>query len=131
MRDNTVQQKAFEFALQVINLYCRLRDNREYVLSKQLLRSGPSIGANVEEALGDQSRNDFIAKMSIAYKEARETRYWLLLLQASQLARIDVSQELSQVEELLRLLTSIIKTTQQTPNQTNRNRNQLPATDNA
>lgn len=110
MRENPVQQKSFQFALDIVSLYCKLREEREYVLSKQLLRCGTSIGANVEEALAGQSRNDFIAKMSIASKEARETNYWLRLLQASDLTRIDVTMELDKSYELIRLLTAILKT---------------------
>jgi four helix bundle protein len=108
--ENLVQQKAFQFALDIISLYCKLRDEREYVLSKQLLRSGTSIGANIEEALAGQSRNDFIARMTIASKEARETNYWLRLLQASDLASVDVSKELEQSYAIIRLLTAILKT---------------------
>jgi four helix bundle protein len=82
--------------------------------SKQLLRSGTSIGANVvEEASGGQSRKDFLAKMYIAYKEARETKYWLRLLQYSQLVNIDLTKELSNVDEIIRILSSIVKTTEQ------------------
>jgi len=66
---------SFEFALETVRLYCELRDQKEFVISKQLLKSGTSIGANAEEAVAAQSRNDFIAKMSIASKEARETKY--------------------------------------------------------
>jgi four helix bundle protein len=110
-----VQDKSFEFTLEIISLYRKLTDKQEYVLSKQLLRSGTSIGANIEEALGGQSRSDFIAKMSIARKEARETHYWLRLFQASQLVNVDVSAELTQASELLRMLTSIIKSTRETP----------------
>jgi len=73
MRNNVVQEKSFEFALGTISLYQRLVEQREFVLSRQLLRSGTSIGADVEEALAGQSRADFIAKLSIARKEARET----------------------------------------------------------
>lgn len=111
MKENLVQQKAFQFALDIIALYCRLRDGREYVLSRQLLRSGTSIGANIEEALAGQSRSDFVAKMAIASKEARETNYWLRLLKASELTTIDVSEELEQSYEMIRLLTAILKTT--------------------
>ena len=110
MGENLVQQKAFRFALDIISLYCKLRDEREYVLSRQLLRCGTSIGANIEEALAGQSRSDFIAKMTIASKEARETNYWLRLLQASELTKLDVSKELKQSEEMVRLLTAILKT---------------------
>jgi len=85
---------------------------KEYVLSKQLLKSATSIGANVEEALAGQSRKDFIAKMAIASKEARETKYWLLLIEKSNLIEIDVSKHLINIEEIIRILTSIVKTSQ-------------------
>lgn len=111
MADSIIQKKSFEFALEIIRLYRELQDQREYVLSRQLLRSGTSIGANVEEATAAQSRNDFVAKMSIASKEARETRYWLRLLQESKLVDIDVTSQLIHVDELIRILTSIVKTT--------------------
>lgn len=108
-----VQQKSFDFALRIIKLYTTLQQHREYVLSRQLLRSGTSIGANVAEATAGQSRRDFLAKMAIASKEARETKYWLELFKQSELAPVDVSAELSDVEELIRILTSIVKTTGQ------------------
>jgi len=108
---NLIQQKSFDFALRIIKLYSSLQEQREYVLSRQLLRSGTSIGANVTEAGAGQSRKDFLSKMSIASKEARETKYWLLLLNESELAQMDVSGELRDVEELIRILTSIVKTT--------------------
>ena len=111
MSESIIEKKSFAFALQIIQLYCKLREQREYVLSKQLLRSGTSIGANVVEALAGQSRNDFLSKMAIASKEARETKYWLQLLQASQLADLDFTRELAQVEEIILMLTSIVKTT--------------------
>ena len=96
-----VQQKSFTFALKIIKLYTKLQENREYVLSRQLLRSGTSIGANVTEATAGQSRKDFL-KMSIASKEARETRYWLELFKESELAPVDVTEQLSDVDELIR-----------------------------
>ena len=111
MRDNIVQKKSFDFALATIRLYKKLQGKREFVLSRQLLRSGTSIGANVEEANAGQSRKDFLAKMSVASKEARETKYWLRLLQKSNLVDIDVFPEITQIEELIRILTSIVKTT--------------------
>ena len=110
--DSVIRQKSFDFALAIIELYRKLQERHEYVISRQLLRSGTSIGANVEEATG-QSRKDFLSKMAIASKEARETKYWLLLLQKSRLADVDVTVHLSQVEELIRILTSIVKTTSQ------------------
>ena len=79
--DNIIQQKSYAFALRIIKLYMYLKDEKnEYTLSKQVLRSGTSIGANIEEAIGGQSSKDFLAKISIAYKEARETHYWIRLL---------------------------------------------------
>jgi four helix bundle protein len=115
-----VQQKSFAFALKIIKLFTKLQGHREYVLSRQLLRSGTSIGANVTEASAGQSRKDFLAKMSIASKEARETRYWLELIRESGLAPVDVSEELSEVDELVRILTSIVKTTSQSPKPSSR-----------
>ena len=112
--ESVIRQKSFEFALTIIELYKELQKNREYVISRQLLRSGTSIGANVEEATAGQSRKDFLSKMAIASKEARETKYWLLLLQRSKLVEVDVSTHLAHVEELIRILTSIVKTTSQT-----------------
>ena len=109
--ESTIQKKSFRFALEIIELYRELLERKEYVISKQLLRSGTSIGANVEEASAAQSRNDFLSKMSIASKEARETKYWLRLLQESELVAIDVTNELTHVDELIRMLTSIVKTT--------------------
>ena len=79
--DNLVLTKSYSFAVRIVRLYQHLSaQKKEFVLSKQVLRSGTSIGANVEEAIGGQSRADFVSKMAIAYKEARETSYWLRLL---------------------------------------------------
>jgi len=105
------REKSYRFALTIIDLFKRLQERREYVISKQLLKSGTSIGANVVEASAAESRRDFVHKMAIASKEARETKYWLQLLSDSGLAAdIDVAEELKQAEELIRLLTSIVKT---------------------
>ena len=109
--NNPVQIKSFEFALSIVKLSKKLHGDSEFVISKQLLRCGTSIGANVEEALAGQSRKDFISKMSISSKEARESRYWLRLLQASQLVEMDYSKYLKDIDELIRLLTAIVKTT--------------------
>lgn len=108
--ENVIRTKSFEFALSIIRLYQSLQKQHEYVVSKQLLRCGTSIGANVEEATAAQSRKDFLSKMAIASKEARETKYWLLLLRESDLVHTDVATQLAQVEELIRILTSIVKT---------------------
>lgn len=79
--NNIIQEKSFAFAIRIVNLYKYLiGDKKEFVLSKQLLRSGTSIGANVEEAIGGLSEKDFLSRLGIAYKEARESIYWLKLL---------------------------------------------------
>ena len=112
-----MQQQSFESALDVIRLYRTLLDFKEDVISKQLLRSGTSIGANVEEASAGQSRNDFLATMCIAFKEARETKYWLRLLQESELVKLDLTRQLQQIDELIRIPTSIVKTTRESGTQ--------------
>lgn len=110
-KENTIKEKSFAFALKIIKLCQQLQDNREYVLSKQLLRSGTSIGANIEEATAAESRADFIHKMTIASKEARETHYWLRLLSESEIAdKSDLDELLNQADEIKRMLTSIVKT---------------------
>ena len=106
------REKSRQFALAIIRLFKRLEAQREYVISKQLLRSGTSIGANVEEGIAAESRRDFVHKMALASKEARETAYWLRLLSDSDLVPdLEVSSELAQARELVRMLTSIVKTT--------------------
>jgi len=114
-KDNLIQDKSFEFALSIIRLFQKLVDQREYVVSRQLLRSGTSIGANIEEAIAAESRKDFTHKMSLASKEARETRYWLRLLLKSDLTMIDVEQELVDIQEIVNITTSIVKTTKENP----------------
>lgn len=81
MSRNVVLEKSFDFPVRIVNVYKYLcKEHKEYILSKQLLRSGTSIGANINEAQAGQSKNDFIAKMAIASKEARESKYWIDLL---------------------------------------------------
>ena len=109
---NIIAELSFDFAIQVIKLYKQLIDKKEFVLSKQLLRSGTSIGANVEEASAGQSKRDFITKMAIASKEARETRYWLRLLRESKIIQMDYAIYLDKVESIIRILTKIVKTAQ-------------------
>jgi four helix bundle protein len=83
--DNIIQQKSFAFAIRIVNAYRYLKSEKhEFVLSHQMLKSGTSIGANVEEAIGGQSTADFLSKLSISYKEARETCYWIRLLKATE-----------------------------------------------
>jgi four helix bundle protein len=112
-KENIILIKSFDFSLQIIDLYKSMKAQNEYVLSKQLLRSGTSIGANVQEATAAVSKKDFAHKMSISSKEARETKYWLRLIKHSQIVSIDVTEMLEQIEELIRILTSIVKTAQQ------------------
>jgi len=112
MSESIIREKSFNFSIKIIALYKIMLSHKEYVLSKQLLKSATSIGANVEEALAGQSKKDFISKMAIASKEARETKYWLLLIEKSNLIEIDVSEHLINIEEIIRILTSIVKTSQ-------------------
>ena len=112
MKENLVQEKSYSFSLRVIDLYKVLVKANEYVMSWQLLKSGTSIGANIEEALAGQSRADFLSKMSIASKEARETHYWLRLLRDSQTVSSDqIAPLLTESESLINILSSIVKTT--------------------
>ena len=112
-KQNPARDKSYDFALRIIKLYKYLiEEKKEYVLLKQILKSGTSIGANVEEAIGGQSRRDFLAKISISYKETRETHYWLRLLRDSNFLEKDVAQSLlGDCAELLKILGSIQKTT--------------------
>ena len=113
--EQTVEIKSFQFAVRIVNLCKYLRTNkREQTLSKQLLRSGTSVGANVAEAQQAQSHADFISKMSIALKEAAETNYWLRLLQATDyLSETEFSSIHSDCRELEKMLTAIIKSAKQ------------------
>ena len=113
MKESILREKSYQFALRVIKLYQFIADEKkEFVLSKQVLRSGTSIGANVEEAGHAQSKPDFIHKLSIAQKEAAETNYWLRLLRDSNfLTEKQADSLLNDCEEIQKLLTSSIKTT--------------------
>jgi len=106
--DNLIQIKTFDFALRIIKFYTECKSQNEFILSKQILRCGTSIGANVEEAIAAQSKKDFISKLSIANKEARETRYWLKL--SSNLVQIEINSYLKDIEMIINILTKIIKT---------------------
>lgn len=106
-----IQSKSYKFSILIINLYQKLQEKNEFVLARQILKSGTSIGANVEEAVGAQSGKDFFMKITIAYKEARETNYWLRLLRDCNYIDHEESLKLiNDIEELLKLLTSIQKT---------------------
>ena len=113
--EQTVETKSFHFAIRIVKLCKHLRNTqKEYTLSKQLLRSGTGIGANIAEAEQAQSRADFISKMNIALKEAVETDYWLRLLQATDyLSEAEFTSIYSDCRELVKMLTAIVKTAKQ------------------
>ena len=110
-KDNPILIKTFDFALKVVTLVREVQsEKKELVLTKQLLRSGTSIGANAEEAIGGISKKDFIHKLTISYKEARETKYWLRLLKESDLIEEEKAIDLlKDCEEILKILFSIIR----------------------
>lgn len=111
MTANVIEEKSYKFSLKIIKVFKGLSSQNEYVLSKQLLRSGTSIGANVVEGLRAQSRKDFISKMNIALKEANETEYWIrLLIDSEYLNPLENSGLLSDCKELCRILNSIVRT---------------------
>ena len=112
MRENIIETKSFNFALQSIQIYKLLIKQNEYVLSKQFLRSSTSVGANVREASAGYSKKDFAAKMSIASKEARESLYWIQLIETSNFIDFDFKKIKEESETLIRILTSIVKTSQ-------------------
>jgi four helix bundle protein len=115
MKKNVVKDKSFDFAKEIVYLYKELVGvEKEFVMSKQLLKSGTSIGANIREAEQAQSKADFISKMSIALKEANETEYWLDLLNDTEFLSEKRYNSLKQkIQELLKLLISILKTARQ------------------
>jgi len=108
-QDNIVQKKSFAFAVRIVKLYKYLREEKkEFVLSKQVLRSGTSIGANIEESIGGQSEKDFLSKITVAYKEARETSYWIKLLSATDyLNQKQADGLLKDIEEICKILGKI------------------------
>ena len=109
-KKNIIVDKTFDFAVKITVLYDKLRKEHEYNLSSQLFNSATSIGANVEEAQAAQSKRDFISKMSIASKEARETRYWLRVLDATKFLKIDLKPYLKEIEDIVNIITKIVKT---------------------
>ncbi len=112
MKESVVVEKTYAFSLRIVKLYKHLCEERkEYVLSKQMLRSGTSIGANIEEAQGGFSEKDFVYKCTLAYKEARETHYWIRLLRDSDYLEEKLAMSfLDDCDELLRIIGSIVKT---------------------
>jgi len=116
-KNNVIMEKSYRFSLMIIELYKFLtQEKKEYVLSKQLLRCGTSIGANVNEAQAAISKKDFIAKISISSKEARESKYWLMLLKDS--GYIDPTKKkvknlLEEIDSLINITTKIVKSSQE------------------
>ncbi len=110
-KDNIVVEKSYQFATDIIELYKVLKfEDKEFILSSQLLRSGTSVGANIEEAMGAQSKKDFLAKISISYKEAREAHYWLRLLRDTSFINKDTAECLiTKAYELMKIIGSIQK----------------------
>lgn len=114
MKENLIATKTYSFALMIVKLNKKLVSEKEYVLSRQILRSGTSIGANVEEAIGGISKKDFRAKMSISYKEARETHYWLRILKDTNYISIVEFEELNkEITSILKILFKIIQSSKQ------------------
>lgn len=114
-KENVIVSKSYEFSIRIVKLHQVLHKERHFEISSQLLRSGTSIGANVEEAIGGISRKDFSHKLSISYKEARETKYWLRLLRDTGIVDEALANSLlTDCEELLKILFSIIKSTKAT-----------------
>lgn len=115
MPDNVILVKSKSFAIRIINLYKYLCSQNEYILSKQLLRSGTSIGANVREAVNAYSKKEFASKMSLSLKEAGETAYWLeLLVETNYITQSQFDSIYADNEELVKLLTSIVKSSKTT-----------------
>ncbi len=110
-KDNIILQKTYQFSLRIIKLCLFLREKGHFEIAKQIFRSGTSIGANTEEAVGAQSEKDFQSKLFIAYKEARESHFWIRLLRDSNIITLKMAESfLNDCEEIKKILGSIIKT---------------------
>lgn len=123
MPESKILDRTFKFSLRILDLYKELISEKEYIISKQLLRSATSIGANVHEASAAYSKKDFAHKMSVASKEAREAQYWLKILHEGSLVKIDLSSYMDEIQSIINITTAIVKTAQKnlshsiTPNQ--------------
>jgi four helix bundle protein len=118
LKGNLIRDEAFGFALRIMDLAKMLRQEKEYELSSQLWKAGTSIGANVEEAQAGQSRADFLAKMTIASKEAREALYWLRLADKGKIISAEeIASVREQCERIVRILTAIVKTGRESKDQ--------------
>ena|ERR1700757_3122934 len=113
VKENLIQIKTFAFAKSIIILYKDLKSKNEFTVSRQLLRSGTSIGANVEEAIAAASKKDFTNKMNIALKEARETKYWLRLFEETELVKANFSDLKNEADSIVNVLTKIVKTSRE------------------
>ena len=110
-KPNIIKEKTYQFAIDIVLLYKEMMNQNEFVLSKQIVRAGTSIGANIEESVAAQSRKDFISKMAISSKEARETNYWLRLIRDANLLKdVDLTRLINESEEIIKIITSIVKT---------------------
>jgi len=120
MGENLIQVKSYQFSIRIIKLYQYLKnEKKEFVLSKQILRCGTSIGANIEESIGGSSQKDFVAKLNISYKEARETHYWLRLLKDTDYIDTAMFDSLiKDCESILKILYKIIETSRSNMNKT-------------
>jgi four helix bundle protein len=109
MRENIIQVKSFDFSVRIFKLYKYLsKEKKEYKIAKQILRSGTSIAANIEEAIGSQSKKEFLTKISISYRESRETRYWLHLIKAVELIEENIYESLLEdCEQIIKILAKL------------------------
>ena len=115
-KTNIVQEKSYQFAVKILQFVKQFpRQTEGFVIGNQLMWSGTSIGANIEEAIGAFSKEDFTYKMNIALKEARETHYWLRLIRDSKIIKIETESLIKECSELVKILTSIVKTSQGKP----------------
>lgn len=113
MTESIILEKSIQFSLECIKLYLLLQGEKEFLISKQMLRSATSIWANVTEATAAQSKKDFFAKICIAYKEAHETQYWFTLLERSEMTNIPITSHQQSCDEIIKILAKIKLTTEQ------------------
>ena len=120
VKRNVIRDKSFDFSVRIVNLYKLLiAERKEFILSKQLLRSATSIGANIEEGIAAFSKKEFVVKLQISYKEAFEAYYWIKLLWRTDfINEVEFKSLEKDVEEIIKLLTAILKTTKQSINET-------------
>lgn len=112
MPESKILDRTFQFSLEILVLYNKLISQKEYIISKQLLRSATSIGANVHEASAAYSKKEFAHKMSLASKEARETQYWLKILDQGHMVRMDLAEFMNEIQSIINITTAIVKTAQ-------------------